>query len=286
MENTLALQRHCWAHPVLRHLIKLQDTAKTGGVSEDIQAQIQTSIECVIARDDYCEAISSPISKDLDNLITETKNHPWDEAKKEGKVSPQITPRMLSGSLEGIFLKTITSMSNAKRVLEVGLFTGCGALSMAEALPVDGKVVTCELSPYLGDLARKLVDESPQGKKIEIMIGPAQDSLEKLAKDGQTFDLIFIDANKEGYLDYYKLIMDNNMLTPRGTILIDNVFYGGKAYLPKDKVELGPSQMSQYQVMGEFNEYVRKDSRVSQVMVPLRDGVLMIRRKEAFEGKA
>ncbi|XP_033736137.1 O-methyltransferase MdmC-like [Pecten maximus] len=281
-----AFQRHCWAHPVLRHLVKLRESAKPRGVPEDIQTQIQTCIDCILARDDYCDEISSPVSEDIDNLIKESESHPWKEAHNEGKVELAVSAAMLSGSLEGTFLKTLVGMSNSKRVLEVGLFTGCGALAMAEALPADGKVVTCELSEYVGDVARKLVDQSPHGKKIEILIGPAKGSLEQLAVERQQFDMVFIDANKEGYIDYYKIIMDNDMLTPRGTILIDNALHGGQAYLPKDKLQLDESRIAQSHVMREFNDYVYNDNRVSQVMVPIRDGVMMIRRKEAFEGEA
>ncbi|XP_033736139.1 O-methyltransferase MdmC-like [Pecten maximus] len=272
--------------PVKRHLVKLLETAKTRGVPEDIQTQIQTCIDCANALDDYCDTITSPSSEAMKNLITETETHPWKQAHDEGKTQWMVSSRMLSGALEGTFLKTLAGMSNAKRVLEVGLFTGCGALAMAEALPADGKVVTCELSEYVGDVARKLVDQSPHGKKIDIMIGPAAESIQQLATEGQQFDMVFIDANKEGYIDYYKIIMDNDMLTPRGTILIDNALHGGQAYLPKDKLQLDESRIAQSHVMREFNDYVYNDNRVNQVMVPIRDGVMMIRRKEAFEGEA
>ncbi|OWF37110.1 uncharacterized protein LOC110440552 isoform X2 [Mizuhopecten yessoensis] len=281
-----ANQQNLWGHPVLRHLLHIQESAKTQGASEDLQIQIQTAIDCIFAKDDYCESISSPTSDAIENLITETEKHPWQQVHEEGKIEWRVSPGMLSGALEGTFLKMLAAMSNAKRVLEVGLFTGCGALAMAEALPADGKVVTLELTGYVGDLARKLVDQSSHGKKIDIMIGPAADSIQQLAKEKQQFDMVFIDANKEGYIHYYKIIMDNDMLTPRGTILIDNALFGGQSYLPKDKLQLPKGRTYAGTVMRDFNDYVNQDNRVSQVMVPIRDGVMIIRRKEAFEGEA
>lgn len=272
--------------PVARHLKKLLETAKTQGAAGDILTQIQNCLDCEKARDDYCDTITSPSSEAITNLITETENHPWQHAFEEGKIQWRVGPRMLSGALEGSFLKMLTGMSNAKRVLEVGLFTGCGALAMAEALPTDGQVVTCEITEYVADVARKLVDQSPHGKKIQIMVGPATESIEQLAKEKQKFDIIFIDANKEGYIDYYKMIMDNDMLASRGTILIDNALNGGTAYLPKEKLLLDENKLAQHAVMKEFNDYVYKDARVSQVMVPIRDGVMMIRWSQDFEGKA
>ncbi|XP_060072824.1 probable caffeoyl-CoA O-methyltransferase 2 [Ylistrum balloti] len=277
-------QNYSWGHPVLRHLVKLQESAKNRGVPEDIQSQIQNCIDCVIAGEDYCNSVSSPPSAAIDNLIKETENHPWKQAYEGGELDWEVSPVMLSGALEGSFLKTLTSIANAKRVLEVGLFTGCAALAIAEALPADGKVISCEIGKYVGDVARKLVDQSPHGKKIDIMIGPASESLQQLATEGQKFDMVFIDANKEGYIEYYNIIMDNDLLDFRGTILIDNTFHGGQSYLSQDKLELEEDRI-EINVMRGFNDHVYNDDRVSQVLVPIRDGVTIIRRKAEFEGE-
>ncbi|XP_021339365.1 caffeoyl-CoA O-methyltransferase-like [Mizuhopecten yessoensis] len=272
--------------PVLRHLRKLQQNAKANNAPSDALIQIETCIDCIHARNDYCETISSPPSDVIDNIVTETETHPWQQVRDEGKVLSDVAPIMLSGALEGTFLKMLTGMSNAKRALEIGLLTGCSALSIAEALPADGEVVTCEISEYLASLARKLVDHSPHGKKIKIMTGPGTDCLQQMAKEGQKFDFVFIDADKPGYIRYYKIIMDNDMLTPRGTILVDNALYAGMSYLPQDKLQLSARFTTTNHVMREFNEYVYNDDRVSQVLLPIHDGVMIIRRKEAFEGTA
>ncbi|XP_033735961.1 probable caffeoyl-CoA O-methyltransferase 1 isoform X2 [Pecten maximus] len=273
-----------WDQPILRHLTKLQDMSNVQGVSNDIQTQIQICIDCIKAREDYCDDITSLSSTAIENLVYQTNQQNWQQVYDRGDIQWKVGPGMLTGELEGNFLKTLVSMSNAKRVLEVGLFTGNSALAMAEALPVDGKVVALEISEYIGKFARKLMDESPHGKKIDIQIGPAKDNMEKLAQEGHQFDIVFIDANKEGYMDYYKIIMDNNMLSPRGTILIDNALHGGMAYLSPENALL-PGMEAVNMVITKFNEYVYNDDRVSQVMIPIRDGVLAIRRKDEFEGE-
>ncbi|OWF43374.1 caffeoyl-CoA O-methyltransferase 2-like [Mizuhopecten yessoensis] len=208
--------------------------------------------------------------------MEQTMQHPWKKLSKEGTI-PNLSPMMVSGKLEGNFLKTLVSMSNAKRVLEVGLFTGCGALTMAEALPADGVVVSCELLPYLQDLARGYLDQSPHGKKVIIKGGPALATIKELAKNGEQFDIIFLDANKDDYFSYFESIMDNNMLSPRGTILMDNALFQGSPYL-KEKMRFD-GQSTQ-----KFNEFISKNDDVYQVLVPIRDGVLMIRRKVDVEG--
>ncbi|XP_033724822.1 caffeoyl-CoA O-methyltransferase 1-like [Pecten maximus] len=223
-----------WGQPVLRHLTKLQEMANVTGLPSDVQAQIQSCIDCVNAREEYCDNITLPSSTAINKLISKTEEHPWLHVYENRDIQWKVGPGMLTGQLEGSFLKTLVSMSNARRILEVGLFTGNSALAMAEALPADGKVVGLEISEYIGDFARQLIDQSPHGKKVEIRIGPAKENMEQLAKEGEQYDVIFIDANKEGYIDYYKIIMDNNMLAPRGTILIDNALHGGMAYLSED----------------------------------------------------
>ncbi|XP_021353045.1 caffeoyl-CoA O-methyltransferase-like [Mizuhopecten yessoensis] len=224
--------------------------------------------------------MSSSASDHVTNLIEQSINHPWKDLFKAGTI-PHLAPRMVSGKLEGNFLKTLVSMNNAKKVLEVGLFTGCGALTMAEALPADGSVTTCEIVPYVQNLAREYMDKSPHGKKVTIKGGPALASLEEMAEAGEKFDIIFIDADKCNYLNYYKLIMDRDMLTVRGTIIVDNSLFMGLIFC-KDHPS---AEMIQNGLdIHEFNEFVAQDERVYKVVVPIRDGVTMIRRRSDVEG--
>ncbi|XP_033759050.1 caffeoyl-CoA O-methyltransferase-like [Pecten maximus] len=266
--------------PVVRNLCKLQELATKHGVPEEVKQQIDHCLRVVHARDEYCDKMSSAASEHVTSLIEQTESHPWKDLHQAGTI-PFLGSGMVSGKLEGNFLKTLISMSNAKKVLELGLFTGCGALTIAEALPVDGSVTSCEIVPYVQDLARTFVDKSPHGKKVIIKGGPALKSIEEMADAGEKFDLVFIDADKDNYLNYYKVIMDKDMLTARGTILADNTLFQGSAYCDDHRNERAA-------VMGkairEFNEFVTQDKRVYQVIVPIRDGVTMIRRCSDVEG--
>lgn len=177
--------------------------------------------------------------------------------------------QMLVGPLEGAFLKMVTQLAGARRVLEIGMFTGYSALWFAEALPDDGRVLTCEIDESSAALGRKHFANSPHGRKIEILLGPALETMRELAGP---FDVIFIDADKVNYLNYYRRALD--LLSPAGVILIDNVLWDGdvlKQPPPDDKTA----------AIQELNRAVADDPRVTAVLVTIRDGVLMIRKKAA-----
>jgi caffeoyl-CoA O-methyltransferase len=175
-------------------------------------------------------------------------------------------PQMMVGQLEGRFLKMLVAAVSARRVLEIGTFTGYSALSMAEALPADGRLVTCELDPRHAEIAQSWFDRSPFGERIELRLGPALDTLRSL--DGP-FDFVFIDADKTGYADYYQAVLP--LLGERGLICVDNVLRGGGVLDPASADE-------GTRAIIEFNEMVARDPRVECVMVPIRDGVSLIRR--------
>ncbi|XP_048737361.1 uncharacterized protein LOC125652315 isoform X3 [Ostrea edulis] len=204
--------------PAFRHLVKLKDMASKENVSSTIQAEIDKIIDLFQIRARYCDQMTSAASNDLQLVMDSTYSHPWQMAYDEGKLSYRPTTIMLSGNLEVQFLKSLVSMGDIKRVLELGLFTGCSALALAEALPDDGRVVSCEIDPYIAELARSLLDKSPVGNKVDIMLGPAKDALEKLSDQKMEFDLIFLDADKSNYSTYYKVLLpirDGVMLVRR-----------------------------------------------------------------------
>lgn len=175
-------------------------------------------------------------------------------------------PQMLVGPLEGAFLKMITQLVGAKRVLEIGMFTGYSALCFAEALPVDGTVVTCEINEESAALARRYFAQAQYGSKISIRMGPALDTMQTFSSP---FDLIFIDADKINYLNYYRRALD--LLAPNGVILIDNVLWSGE-------VLKQPPPDESTAAIQELNRTVAEDPRVSAVLVTIRDGVLVVRR--------
>lgn len=203
--------------------------------------------------ENYAAAHTTPLPDLLEELVAETKVKFPDRAG------------MLSGQVEGQFLQMLVAVTRATRVLEVGTFTGFSALMMAAALPAGGELITLELSKEHADFARGYFARSPHGKKVVLIEGPALDSLRKL--DGR-FGLVFIDANKDGYGDYYEAAL--GLLEPGGLIVVDNVLWSGEVLHPQD--DSGRAIVA-------FNERVAKDDRVVQVITTIRDGVMLIRRR-------
>jgi len=186
-------------------------------------------------------------------------------ALREETQRRMASPQMIVGPLEGAFLKMMTQLVQAKRVLEIGMFTGYSALCFAEALPADGRIITCEIDEESAILAHQYFSRSPVGKKIEIRMGPALETMRHLTGP---FDLIFIDADKTNYVNYYRRALD--LLSPQGVMLIDNVLWDGdvlKTPAPDEKTA----------AIQELNRVVAADPRVTAVLVTIRDGVLVIR---------
>ena len=184
---------------------------------------------------------------------------------------------MMSGRTVGYFLNTLITISNAKRVLEVGTFVGYSALMMASALPEDGELITCDVSEEFTAIARKHWARHPAGKKIDLRLAPATETLETLSPP---FDLVFIDADKVNYSVYYEKALE--LLAPRGVIVIDNVLWGGSVLgpdNPDDEPEAGSTK-----AIKTLNELVQNDDRVVNVMLTVRDGMMLIRKRDAHLG--
>jgi predicted O-methyltransferase YrrM len=175
-------------------------------------------------------------------------------------------PQMMVGRLEGGFLAALVALTGAKRILELGTFTGYSSISMATALPDDGRIITCDVDPDATSIARRYMDESGHGDKIEIRLGPALETIETL--DGP-FDLIFIDADKPNYENYYEAVLPK--LADDGLLIADNVLWSGRVVEPDGEEST--------QAIMAFNEHVRNDERVTAVMLTVRDGMTLIRRR-------
>lgn len=178
--------------------------------------------------------------------------------------------RMLSGKLQGELLRILVQISGAKRILELGTFTGYSAICLATHLPEDGHLDTLELNDELEDLILEGFERAGLEDKIQLHIGDCKESLLKLRSEEQ-YDIVYIDANKREYCEYYDLVFD--MIRPGGLILADNVLWDGKVCqdpLPQDKQTLG---------IARFNDMVSADPRVESVILPLRDGLNVIRKK-------
>ena len=173
---------------------------------------------------------------------------------------------MLSGKVVGRLLSILIKISGANRVLEVGTFTGYSALTMAEALPEEGELFTCEYNKRYESLARRFFEESKHGSKIKLVMGKA---LETIPTIPGSFDFIFLDADKNNYPEYYKLLLPR--LNEGGMIGIDNVLWGGEAVQPaSDKAE----------AIDRMNKLIARDESVEQVLLPVRDGLTIVRKNK------
>ena len=181
---------------------------------------------------------------------------------------------MMSGPTVGYFLNTLVTISNAKRVLEVGTFVGYSALMMASALPEDGELITCDVNEEFTSIARKHWARHPAGAKIDLRLGPAAATLETLSP---SFDVVFIDADKQNYPVYYEKAL--GLLAPRGVIVVDNVLWGGRV-LGADDAE-GEMEQNATRTIKTLNDIVQADDRVINVMLTVRDGMMLIRKRDA-----
>jgi caffeoyl-CoA O-methyltransferase len=204
--------------------------------------------------EEYAEQHTSPDGELFERLAEETR-------------ATQSSPQMMVGRIEGRFLATLVALRGAKRILELGTFTGYSSISMASALAPDGRIITCDVDPEATAIARRYMDESGYGDRIEIRLGPALETIEGL--DGE-FDLVFIDADKPNYRAYYEAVLP--LLADNGLIIADNVLWSGRVVEDDDGEE-------STQAIKEFNEHVRNDPRVVSVMLTVRDGMTLIRKR-------
>lgn len=202
---------------------------------------------------DYIEAHTSQESDLLKKINRET----------HAKV---MMPRMLSGQLQGRYLSMISHLLKPKNILEIGTYTGYSAICLAEGLAEDGKLTTLDINEELETRVRDYFQQAGLSEKIDYRIGNA---LTIIPTIDQQFDLVFIDADKENYSKYYDLVFDK--VKVGGVILADNVLWSGKITKPKPDKDT--------RALLQFNAKVTNDTRVENVLLPLRDGIMMIRKK-------
>ena len=195
---------------------------------------------------DYADRLTSP----HEPLLAELSEGTRDQLGSEG---------MLTGPVAGRFLELLVWFGRPQRVLEIGTFSGHSALAMAAALPDGGRIDTCEVDPERAAFAQRYFDRSPHGSRITLHVGPALETIERLEGD---FDFVFVDADKEGYVDYYEAVVPR--LSERALIVADNTLWDGQV-LDGD----GP--------VARFNEHVAADPRTMQALLTVRDGMTVIR---------
>jgi len=204
--------------------------------------------------DAYAEAHTTPPPELLAELAAETRE-------------TMSSPQMLTGTVEGRFLQQLVFGVQAKRVLELGTFTGYSSLSMAMALPEGGHIDTCEVSEEHAEVARRYHARSPYGDRITIHMGPALETIEQL---GGEWDFVFVDADKENYGNYYEALVPR--LAPAGLMAIDNTLWSGRVLDGDDDTETTRS-------IRELNDRIASDDRVVAVQLTVRDGVTLVRRR-------
>lgn len=196
----------------------------------------------------YIDKHSSPESALLKQLAEETRN----STEK---------PTMMIDHSEGLLLRILIRLTRARRVLELGTFTGYSALTMAEGLPDDGEIITCDVDPEVTKIAQRYWDQSPHSSKIKLLLGPALETIENIQPP---LDMIFLDADKENYVNYWEACLPK--LRPGGVLTVDNVLWSGRVLDPKEPDD---------HAIVAFNKHVAGDDRVECVMVPIRDGLLV-----------
>ena len=246
-----------------------------GGVDPEFAAGLRAAAELANGLDPYLGRCTTPESPALTRLAELTRAHDWGR-HGPGPGGGVLEQEMLSGHVEGQALKMLVHLTRAHRVLEIGMFTGYSALAMAEALSAGGRVVACEIDAEVAAFALRCFGESDSGSKIEVRVGPALDTLAELARAvqdgaGEAFDLVFLDADKGGYRDYLDAVLDTGLLAPHGVVCVDNTLMQGQPWVSGPATANGAA-------IARFNEAVAADARVEQVLLPLRDGLTLIRR--------
>jgi len=273
--------KHIISHydPAVIQMHKALSLAIAKESSPEVIETMNYALQLVEKREEFCDMVTTKSSKACSKILKATYDVDWNQLQKEGKSTGSLDKKMITGNLEGQFLKSIVSMHNAKNVLEVGMFTGYGALSMAEALPADGKMVTVDIEKYLETYTGNFFKESPHCNKIKIHIGSALEYMKSAIAKKEQFDVIFLDADKSEYIDYLKLAFEGGLLAKRGSVLIDNAFRHGDGYAPHRIEERGEHNPTR-----KLAEYLNENKSLHSSLVPIRDGVTMVRRMTDVEG--
>lgn len=203
------------------------------------------------------------LSADLDAYVNENASPEADLFKELAQETRDKTdlPQMMVGNVEGMFLRCITKAIGARHVLEIGTFTGYSALSIAHGLPDDGELITCDIDPDATSIAKKYWDRSEHGSKIRLVLAPALETIETIDHE---LDLVFIDADKQNYTNYWDACLPK--LRTGGLVIADNVLWSGRVLDPKDDDD---------RAIVAFNKHVRSDDRVEHVMLSVRDGLML-----------
>ncbi|ORX61620.1 S-adenosyl-L-methionine-dependent methyltransferase [Hesseltinella vesiculosa] len=228
-----------------------------------------------LAEEAYCVDHSTPFAEPVRQALS-------DLTKETIATFPN--PHIMSSPAATLMLRQWVSIVRPAKALEIGAFTGVSAIAMASALPPSGRLISLEKDPEPLTLATKYVKKSGLSDKVSFIQGPADKSLQGLADQDQSFDLIFMDADKGGYVNYLDFILNNGLLSERGTMLVDNVLYWGQVHrvaggYEEDNVEVSKNIRRLARKVHDFNTFVKADDRIQAIMLPVFDGFTVITRR-------
>jgi caffeoyl-CoA O-methyltransferase len=233
---------------------------------------------CIISGlDPYIGSMSTAEGPIMTAIREKMETTDFDDLWEKKKTMFAYGPELSTDPVEAQTIKMFTFMKGARRVLEIGMFCGYGAAAIVEALPSDGQCVTLDIDPFLKGWVEETVMKFPEGNKLKIVTGPAIDSMMTLPVTDK-FDLVFIDANKSEYKRYLEILLERNLLSKDAVIIADNTLYNGLPYLPAD-FDTQPKRRGFGEDIKEFNAWVANHPKLMQVMLPIRDGVSIIRQR-------
>lgn len=261
----------------LRKALALEDVA-------EIKKHVAEALRVVAGLDPYMTAMSTPPSEAVASLVTKSETHDWAGAYAQKKTQFPLKREMCAGGLEGAFVRMLAAVTHARDVLEVGMFTATTTLAIAEVMPPDGKVTALEIEPYLVEtFAKPAFASAGREHMLDVKLGTAMEGLKALASEHAQFDLVFIDADKPGYESYLDTILEKNMLAPNGMVVADNTLFKSKTYPLEAEYGVTNGMDANAWAIHAFNRRVLNDPTLEVVMIPLRDGVSLIRRKAPSE---
>lgn len=252
-----------------------RSAARWSIMSERIEGLAKEMYMLVGSMDPYVKDHSTAEGAAMKAIRTKMEETDWFALADSKTTMFSYGPEMSTDPVEAQMVKMMTYMKRPKQVLEIGMFTGYGAMAIAEALPADGKVTSLDIDPYLKTWVEDVSKDFPEGQKHEIIVGPALDSLKALDAANK-YDLIFIDANKAEYKDYLETLMGRELLAEDCMIIADNTLYNGYPVL-SETYDTQPARRPFGDAVREFNAWVKGHPKLEQVILPIRDGVSMIR---------
>ena len=267
MENKMTLKTESPILILAQRLKKIkQRLTNCKSIEEKDLTEIDSIIYMMESQERYLDECTSYESSNLSKLNKLTMQTDWNQIFLEKKSNERLMTQMMSSRLSGQLLKMLVTISGAKKVLELGLFSGYSALAMAEGLPEDGKLISCEIDPYAASFARSYLDSTSYGKKVQIRLGPALNLLDNFMHEGESFDFVFIDAKKTEYKKYIAKIVANKLITKQSILCIDNVFMKGACFSKFEKQTKGSNEVKQ------MNQLLASE-KFFTVMLPVRDGL-------------